>query len=94
MKAIILWGFWEGRHWRSDAALWREDWSIKPAGQVWKDLIFDEWWTNETSKTDGYGKTINRVFNGNYEIIIDYKGKQYVERLTVEDDFTIEIIID
>ena len=36
MRSIIMWGFWEGRHWKPDAALYRRDWSIKPAGVVWR----------------------------------------------------------
>jgi len=27
-SSIVMWGFWEGRHWRPNGALWRKDWSI------------------------------------------------------------------
>lgn len=94
MKGIVLWGFWEGRHWRPDAALWREDWSIKPAGQVWKDLVYDEWWSKVSMKTDAKGKAISNVFNGKYDIIVDYKGEQYIKKLTVENDFSVDIRVD
>ena len=33
-----------------DAALFRKDSSIKPNGQVWKDLVLGKWWT----RTDGH----------------------------------------
>ena len=46
INGILLWGFWEGQHWRPDAALFRNDWSIKPNGQVWKDLVLKWWRTN------------------------------------------------
>lgn len=39
MQAIVMWGFWEGRHWKPDAALYRKDWSTKPAGKVWEELV-------------------------------------------------------
>jgi len=42
------------RH-RPDAALYREDWSPKPAGEAWEDLVFDHWWTDERGKTDDGG---------------------------------------
>ncbi|MCP5110900.1 MAG: endo-1,4-beta-xylanase, partial [bacterium] len=45
MDGIVMWGFWEGDHWRPDAALWREDWSIKPIGQLWVDHVFGKWRT-------------------------------------------------
>ena len=28
--AIVQWGFWEKMHWKPAAALWREDWTLKP----------------------------------------------------------------
>ncbi len=45
VDGIYLWGFWEGRHWRRECALWRKDWSIKPNGQAWVDLMTREWHT-------------------------------------------------
>ncbi|HXI18191.1 MAG TPA: endo-1,4-beta-xylanase, partial [Chloroflexota bacterium] len=38
VDAILMWGFWEARHWRPDAALFRRDWSIKPNGRAWTEL--------------------------------------------------------
>lgn len=35
-----LWGFWAGDHWIPHAALFRRDWSIKPNGRVYQDLVF------------------------------------------------------
>ena len=51
-NGIVTWGFWEGRHWRPNGALWRRDWSIKPAGKMWKELVFKTWWTDEEHTTD------------------------------------------
>lgn len=68
VTAIMTWGFWEGRHWRPDAALWRKDWSVKPNGQVWLDLTTREWWTDVTGRTDSAGVVKLRGFPGDYEI--------------------------
>ncbi len=67
VTAILQWGFWEGRHWRPEAALWRKDWSIKPNGEAYVKLIDDEW------KTRGDGKVVDgtlrfRGFFGQYVI--------------------------
>ena len=68
INGILLWGFWEGQHWRPNAALFREDWTIKPNGQVWKDLVLGKWWTNShgTSAADGTYSTPG--FLGDYEL--------------------------
>jgi endo-1,4-beta-xylanase len=51
VKSLLVWGFWTGRHWRPDAAFFDEDWNIRPHGRVWKELVFDQWWTPETTAT-------------------------------------------
>ena len=72
---IIMWGFWEGHHYHPSAALYRKDWSIKPNGTVWYDLVFRKWWTDEHGQTDQNGKFGTRGFLGDYEIIVEYQGK-------------------
>lgn len=91
MEGIILWGFWEGRHWRPDAALWRTDWSIKPAGQVWVDLVYNNWWTHEFGRTNDSGTYKNRVFKGKYEIIARYKGREIKQIIDIENDTSLEL---
>lgn len=70
VTAIMTWGFWEGRHWRPDAALWRKDWSLKPNGKVWLDLTTRRWWTQATGVTDAKGGFHLRGFPGDYEVRI------------------------
>ena len=69
VQGIIMWGFWEGRHWRPDSALFRLDWSVKPCGRVWEQLVFDEWWTDSEITTDGGGRGVVRGFRGDYEVV-------------------------
>jgi len=68
VNAVIMWGFWEGRHWRPRGALYRLDWSLKPCGEVWRDLVFKEWWTEAEGRTDADGVFKLRGFRGEYEI--------------------------
>ncbi|MEM8944367.1 MAG: endo-1,4-beta-xylanase [Planctomycetota bacterium] len=72
---FVFWGFWEDAHWRPDAALFRSDWSIKPNGQAYLDLVFDEWWTNEVLATSNGGATAVDGFKGEYEITVEYNGE-------------------
>ena len=67
-EAIVMWGFWEGRHWRPDAALWRRDWTIKPAGEAWLDLVYRQWWTTLDGTTDSAGTYSARGFMGEYSV--------------------------
>ncbi|MEM1061295.1 MAG: endo-1,4-beta-xylanase [Planctomycetota bacterium] len=69
MDGIVMWGFWEGHHWKPETALWRKDWSIKPAGEAWLKLVKDDWWTTETVTTDAAGRaTVPHAFYGDYTI--------------------------
>jgi|APSaa5957512622_1039677.scaffolds.fasta_scaffold05021_2 GH35 family endo-1,4-beta-xylanase len=67
---IVMWGFWEGRHWRPNAALYRLDWSIKPIGKVWNELVFGEWWTRVQGRTDAAGRFMTRGFRGAYQVTV------------------------
>ncbi|MBK8094864.1 MAG: endo-1,4-beta-xylanase [Verrucomicrobiaceae bacterium] len=67
---FVLWGFWEGAHWKPATALWRKDWSEKPAAKVWRDLICNQWHTEEQVKSDEKGGVSFRGFFGIYEISI------------------------
>jgi GH35 family endo-1,4-beta-xylanase len=75
VEAVVMWGFWEGRHWRPNGALWRRDWSIKPAGRVWLDLVRKQWWTDESGDTDAEGAWSVRGFHGDYELSVSAGGK-------------------
>lgn len=68
VESILMWGFWEGRHWIPNAALYRKDWSVKPAGTAFEDLVLKQWWTDQTVKTDATGKAKLRGFLGDYEV--------------------------
>jgi endo-1,4-beta-xylanase len=67
---FLLWGFWEGRHWIPEAALWKKDWTPRPAALVWEELIGKRWHTKETLTTDADGKVSWRGFKGSYRLKI------------------------
>jgi endo-1,4-beta-xylanase len=83
MKAFVMWGFWEGAHWRPTGAMLRRDWSLKPNGQVYKDLVFKKWWTNADGKTGAQGTYSTRGFLGDYEIVVKAGGKSKTVRASL-----------
>jgi GH35 family endo-1,4-beta-xylanase len=70
VEAILMWGFWARQHWLPDAALWRADWSIKPGGQAYVDLVTKTWWTDATLTTDANGVATVRAFLGQHEVTV------------------------
>jgi len=85
MEEVLMWGFWADAHWLGeDGALYRSDWSEKPALAAYQDLVFDQWWTEEDGATDLSGEFDTRGFLGDYEVIIDHQSGQKVVPLTLE----------
>lgn len=74
VTAVLTWGFWENSHWRPNAAYYRADWSVKPAGQAWLDLVTRKWWTRAALETAADGTARTRGFLGDYEITVTHNG--------------------
>lgn len=68
VEGVTAWGFWEGRHWKTNAAFLWTDWSEKPAGKAWRELMTQTWHTDEEVMTDENGEATIRGFRGRYEI--------------------------
>lgn len=66
VKWFLMWGFWEARHWRPDAAMVRRDWSLKKSHAVWRDLVFGRWWTRAEAVTDANGVAVVRGYLGQH----------------------------
>lgn len=69
---LMTWGFYEGVMYEPDAAMYRNDHSMKPNGQVWKDMIYNEWWTKESGRTDASGCYDVRAFLGDQKVTVTY----------------------
>ncbi len=70
VSSILMWGFWEGRHWLPDAALITRDWRVKPNGKAWLDLVKGTWWTRAEGRTAADGRFKTRGFYGDYTITV------------------------
>ena len=64
VSGITLWGFWEGDHWLPAAAVWRRDWTPRPAAGVYEDLLGRTWRTHVETRTGPDGALQARVFTG------------------------------
>lgn len=95
MSGIVLWGFWAGRHWRPDSALYDESRELTPLGEAWQEFRFDEWWTQETGTTDEYGEYAVRGVTGTYDIEIDHCGTVVDRSITLPGSgSTIDIALE
>jgi len=65
---FLFWGFWEGRHWKPEAASWKTDWTIRKRGEVIEEWLGHRWTTNITLTTDKDGSVQWRGFPGWYEL--------------------------
>jgi GH35 family endo-1,4-beta-xylanase len=80
---FLQWGFWAGAHWRPDAAMFDEAWNIRPHGEEYMRLVFDEWWTSEDLVTGQLGEAALRGFLGDYEVTVLHDGLQQTYQLVL-----------
>lgn len=70
VTTLIMWGFWDTNHWKKNAVMYRDDLTLKPGGQAYKDLVLGKWRTHEAGSTDAQGAFVTRGFKGRYEIVV------------------------
>jgi Beta-1,4-xylanase len=83
---FIQWGFWEGQHWFPVAALWNKDWSLRPHGKVFTNLVSNKWNTRFHGITPASGSCDVRGFCGQYDIAVHYNGKIYNHQTTLQKE--------
>jgi len=72
VSQFLMWGFWEGRHWKPRGAMINRTWDPKPNYRVWRELVFRRWWTDETLVTDDAGRIQLRGFLGQYSLNVSH----------------------
>jgi len=93
VEAVVMWGFWEGRHWKPAAALYRRDWSPKPAGRAWEELVFGRWWTEEDGATDPRGRFAARGFLGDYVLTVTHDGREVQRSIVLPPEGATETFV-
>jgi GH35 family endo-1,4-beta-xylanase len=92
---FIHWGFWSKSHWRPNSALYNDDFSIRPNGQVYEDLVFGKWWS-DIQGTSRSGAFVADIFEGNYKIVVSIAGQSITRDLlniNVDGSITVQIPI-
>ncbi len=87
---FLIWGFWDLAHWLGDAPLFRQDWSLKPAGEVFIDLVFNQWWTNEFGTTNENGEFFANGYLGDYEVVVSHNDLVKTQRITLHQAMSTE----
>ena len=70
VSTLVMWGFWDTNHWKKNAVMYRDDFSLKPGGQAYRDLVWGKWRTDEKGTTDAQGVFGTRGFKGSYDIVV------------------------
>jgi GH35 family endo-1,4-beta-xylanase len=86
VSEFTQWGFWTGDEWRPNIGLFNTDWSIKPDGQAYEDLVYGNWWTDVRGTSDWGGQYSTRAFQGQYQVTVNYNGQTIVVPATLGAD--------
>jgi GH35 family endo-1,4-beta-xylanase len=85
VEGVISWGFWAEDHWRPTGAYYDSDWSLRAHGEKFRELVFEEWWTEETGETNNDGVYATSVFKGTHRVTAE-KGSLSGETTVTFDD--------
>lgn len=86
-EMFMMWGFWDKIHWKGNSPMYREDWSLKPAGQRWLDLVTGKWWTDlDDLSSNAQGEVEQRIFKGLHYITATYNGSTASGLFSVKED--------
>jgi endo-1,4-beta-xylanase len=88
---VVQWGYWAGRHWKPNAALWAQDWSLRPHGQAYLDLVGGAWHTDAIATTDAAGVARLRGFKGTYAITVTTGGRSTTTPLRLDQDRAVTV---
>jgi len=91
VEGILMWGFWEGAHWRPKAALWKRDFTPTPAAEAYRDLVYNRWWTNREDTADEDGRCEVTAFYGRHVVAVDGVQKEVELR---KADGAVEVRFD
>ncbi|WP_049930562.1 endo-1,4-beta-xylanase [Halosimplex carlsbadense] len=92
---FIVWGLIDTLHWRDDAPFYAAGWEEKPALDRYRDLVFGQWWTEESGTTDASGAWAVQGFKGEYSVRVRYDDRAVSTRTTLsEGGTTLEVSLD
>ncbi len=93
MDAFIMWGFWDGNHWKANAPMFEEDWTLKPSGEMFIQKVFNDWWTEEEKLSNAVGQTSFRPFKGEHIITVTKDSETTEVEVFLDGDQDIEVVM-
>lgn len=93
VEGVVLWGFWEGRHWYPSAALFDQDWKIKPNGEAYRQLVLDEWNSTFSERVKSGDTIAFKVHKGVYDLSINVNGKDQLSTVKMDSNRTVHFMI-
>ncbi|QLH83659.1 endo-1,4-beta-xylanase [Halosimplex pelagicum] len=95
VEQFVVWGLIDTLHWRDDAPFYAAGWEEKPALDRYRDLVFDQWWTEESGTTDASGAVTVQGFRGEYAVDVSYEDASASATATLSDGgATVEVSLD
>jgi len=76
--AFLMWGHWDGQHWKGQGTLFTKDWRTKPALAVWQRLVRGAWRTDERGELDAEGGITLRAHHGEHQLVVTHDGEEHV----------------
>lgn len=86
VNSFLIWGFWDKKHWKNNAPLFKSDWTKKAAANVWEELVLNRWVTRENGTTDNNGKFSVRGYLGTYDITVKYDGEEITRKINMDNN--------
>ena len=83
---FTIWGAWDGVQWRNNGPLFEENWTIKPSGRAWLDLVHGKWSNDTMATTNASGKFEINAYKGMHQIQIFKEGKVFVDTVEILDE--------
>lgn len=75
VESFCRWGFWNGV---SKRGFINQNWSLKPNGKAYRDLVFKQWWTDERGSTAADGSCRVRGFLGLHDVTVTHGGEKWI----------------
>jgi GH35 family endo-1,4-beta-xylanase len=97
VQSFILWGFWEGSHWRAHegAAMILRDWTPTPSMKAWEDLVKRKWWTRANLAANSRGAVQTRAFYGTHKVTVSANGKTTTQKVEIPKgrNLTVRVVL-
>jgi len=97
MNGFLMWSFWDGKSYAATAPIYSLDWTLKPAGKVYEDLVYNKWWTrNAKATTNDDGNAVINGFYGDYDVTVEANGKTVTKMVSFHKGYenVLEIVIE